>query len=117
MAAAYGGERLPAWVFLPKNALPPYQTVVFYPSGEGQLLHDSGWLGPQRHLLFVIRSGRAVLYPIYQGTYERNHGPPSGPNEITLCALPFPYVGVPMMTARSWSCSAPATISEAVASS
>ncbi len=82
MAAAYGGERLAAWVFLPKNASPPYQTVVFYPGGESQLLHDSGWLGPQRALLFVIRSGRALLYPIYQGTYERNHGPASGPNAL-----------------------------------
>ena len=33
----------------------------------------------------------------------------------TDCALPFPYVVVPTITARSWSCSAPATISDALA--
>jgi cephalosporin-C deacetylase-like acetyl esterase len=83
IAAAYGGERFTAWVFLPKNAQPPYQTVVYSPSGEGNILHDSEWLGPQRHLLFIIRSGRALIHPVYQGTYERNRDrPPSGPNAL-----------------------------------
>ena len=30
--AAYGGERVPAHLFLPKNASPPYQTVVYFPA-------------------------------------------------------------------------------------
>ena len=29
--AAYGGERVMAHLFLPKNAVPPYQTVVYFP--------------------------------------------------------------------------------------
>ena len=29
--AAYGNERVSAYVYLPKNAAPPYQTVVFFP--------------------------------------------------------------------------------------
>jgi len=28
--AAYGGERMAAWVYLPRNAKPPWQTVVFF---------------------------------------------------------------------------------------
>ncbi len=28
--AAYGGERVIAYLFLPKNARPPYQTVVYF---------------------------------------------------------------------------------------
>ena len=32
--AAYGGERMRAHLFLPKNASPPYQTVVFFPAGR-----------------------------------------------------------------------------------
>jgi pimeloyl-ACP methyl ester carboxylesterase len=83
LAAAYGGERFTAWVFLPKNAQPPYQTVIYSPSGEAQALHDSEWLGPQRQLLFVIRSGRALIHPVYQGTYERNRErPTAGPNAL-----------------------------------
>jgi tRNA A-37 threonylcarbamoyl transferase component Bud32 len=81
MAAAYGSERFTAWVFIPRNSQPPYQTVVYSPSAEAQALPDSGWLGPQRQLLFVIRSGRALLYPVYQGTYERER-PSAGPNAL-----------------------------------
>ena len=30
-AAAYGRERVPAFVYLPKGGQPPYQAVVFFP--------------------------------------------------------------------------------------
>ena len=32
--AAYGGERMRAYLFLPKNGSPPYQTVIFFPGGR-----------------------------------------------------------------------------------
>ena len=35
--AAYGGERVIAHLFLPRNAQPPYQTVVYFPSSIGLL--------------------------------------------------------------------------------
>src|SRR5207342_2001981 len=31
-SAAYGNERVPAFVFLPKNARPPFQALVYSPS-------------------------------------------------------------------------------------
>jgi hypothetical protein len=74
--AAYGGERLPLWLFLPKNASPPYQAVVYFPSGEALELPSSGYLGNDWWLDFIMRSGRALVHPIYQGTYERR---PTGP--------------------------------------
>ncbi len=55
---------------MPKNASPPYQTVMYFPGGDATLLRSSRDL----RLLetdFVIRSGRALLYLIYKGTYER----------------------------------------------
>jgi dienelactone hydrolase len=69
-AAAYGNQRIPAYLFLPKNAKPPYQTVVLFPSAYSRAVpsSDSLDLGTFE---FIIRSGRALLYPIYQGTYER----------------------------------------------
>ena len=79
-AAAYGGERVPAWLLLPKNSPPPYQTVVYYPAGEANVMHDSNGVGTQRYLDFVMRSGRALLHPVYQGTYERSSQLPAGPN-------------------------------------
>jgi eukaryotic-like serine/threonine-protein kinase len=76
--AAYGGERLPVNLFIPKNATPPYQTVVYFPGATATSLTSS------RNLLlypieFFLRSGRAVAFPIYKGTYERGVPRPSGP--------------------------------------
>ena len=33
-AAAYGDERIPAYLFLPKHTKPPYQAIVFFPDPE-----------------------------------------------------------------------------------
>ncbi len=43
-AAAYGNQRVPAYLFLPKNAAPPYQTVVFFPSAYGRQVSSSATL-------------------------------------------------------------------------
>jgi eukaryotic-like serine/threonine-protein kinase len=68
--AAYGNQRVPAFLFLPKNATPPYQTVVFFPSAYGRQVSSSASLDLAT-FEFIVRSGRAVLYPVYQGTFER----------------------------------------------
>jgi cephalosporin-C deacetylase-like acetyl esterase len=68
--AAYGGERVRAHLFLPRSASPPYQTVVLFPAGDAFRLRSSGDLS-LRWVDFTIRSGRALLYPVYKGTYER----------------------------------------------
>ncbi len=79
--AAYGRERVAAYLFLPRNAAPPYQTVVYFPSSLALAATSSQDL-EMRVYDFVIRSGRAVLYPIYKGTYERrNPSQRDGPNE------------------------------------
>ena len=77
--AAYGGERVPAYLFLPKNAKPPYQVVVFFPSGYALAVPSSRYLD-LRAFDFIVRSGRALLYPVYQGTFERRRTLPSGPS-------------------------------------
>jgi serine/threonine protein kinase/dienelactone hydrolase len=76
--AAYDGERLRAFLFLPANASPPYQTVVLFPAGDAFQLRSSRdmslvWVS------LVVNSGRALLYPVYKGTYER--GMPDGIGE------------------------------------
>jgi dienelactone hydrolase len=85
--AAYGLERVPAYLFLPRNASPPYQTVVYWPSGEAFALRTSDALRI-RNVEFLLRSGRAVLYPIYKDTYERqvpeNGGGPSKRRDIQI---------------------------------
>ena len=80
-AAAYGNERVPAYFFKPKQAKPPYQTIVLFPSGYARASPSSAHLD---YLMFdfLMRSGRAVLYPVYQGTFERRGGTAPGPNGV-----------------------------------
>ena len=69
--AAYNGERMIAYLFLPKNVRPPYQTVLFSPSARVLSLGDSSRLGDIQFFDYIVQSGRAVIYPILKGTYER----------------------------------------------
>jgi dienelactone hydrolase len=69
--AAYGHERVSAFLFRPKSAQPPYQTVVYFPGGGAENIASSSNLTGLEHVEVLVRSGRAVMYPIYQGTYER----------------------------------------------
>jgi dienelactone hydrolase len=69
--AAYGGERLPLYLFLPKNVAPPFQTLVLFPGADALTRSSEGLLSGFNRVDFVIRSGRAVLFPGFKGTYER----------------------------------------------
>jgi dienelactone hydrolase len=72
--AAYGNERVIAYLFLPADAKPPYQTVIYFP-GDGVLtVRSSQDLLGMTPVDFIIRSGRAVMYPVYKSTYERGDG-------------------------------------------
>jgi eukaryotic-like serine/threonine-protein kinase len=68
--AAYNDERVIAFLYLPKNVPPPYQTVVHFPGSEAQEFHTYTDLN-LFNLDFLMKSGRAVLFPMYKGTYER----------------------------------------------
>jgi hypothetical protein len=69
--AAYGGERVIAHLFLPRNAEPPYQTVIYFASGVARQTRTSQDL-ELRFVDFLPRMGRAVLYLVYKGTHERH---------------------------------------------
>ncbi len=78
-AAAYGDERVLGLLFLPRRTRPPYQTVVFFPSSGALRSSTSDRLTDLHVVDFVPRSGRALFYPIYKGTYERRGERSSGP--------------------------------------
>jgi serine/threonine protein kinase/dienelactone hydrolase len=73
--AAYGGERVTAYLFLPRNAAPPYQTIVYFPGSASALQRSSenieSYYEYSMFLSFLVKNGRAVLYPVYKGTFER----------------------------------------------
>jgi eukaryotic-like serine/threonine-protein kinase len=70
-AAAYGGERVVAYLFTPRQGTPPYQTVVFFPGSNAIHQRSSADLPAMRLVTPVLRSGRAFLYPVYKSTFER----------------------------------------------
>ena len=72
-AAAYGDERIPAYLFLPKNAKPPYQVMVSWGSA-GLYERSSTTTTDFDRYTFIVRSGRAFLYPIYKSMFERADG-------------------------------------------
>ena len=75
--AAYGGERIVAYLFLPKNTKPPFETVVYFP-GSASIYQKSSkdlesYFEFPMFLSFIVNNGRAVLYPVYKGTFERGN--------------------------------------------
>ena len=74
MDAAYGMERLTVHLFIPKEARPPYQSVIHWPgAGARQARTIASPFG--EGLAFLVQSGRVLVWPIYKGTYERRPQP------------------------------------------
>ncbi len=73
--AAYNDEKVIAYLFLPRNASPPYQTVIYGPGTAAFFQASSNNIDQYYEypvfLEYIVRSGRAVLFPVCQGTFER----------------------------------------------
>jgi dienelactone hydrolase len=75
VAAPYGDERMIINLFLPKISAPPFQTVIYFP-GSASLFKESSedidvYYEYPLFLSFLVKTGRAVAYPVYKGTFER----------------------------------------------
>ena len=70
--ASYNGERMEAFLFLPKHYPRPYQTVIFFPGASSVSRRSSKNIWWEVESFdFMIKNGRAVMFPIIKGTYER----------------------------------------------
>jgi dienelactone hydrolase len=79
-AAAYGNERVLGYLYIPKRATPPYQTILYLHPGMSLRL-PSPQPAEAQLFDFLIKSGRAVLLPALKGHYQRRYtAPPVGPN-------------------------------------
>ncbi|MGE3841117.1 MAG: protein kinase [Vicinamibacterales bacterium] len=71
--AGYGNERVVLHLYLPTSGSAPYPTVVYWPGWDTFGLDDVDlYFG--RQLDFLVKSGRAVAFPIYKGIFERSLG-------------------------------------------
>src|SRR5690606_28785931 len=76
---AYDGGRMMARLLLPKSARPPYQVIIYLPGTGARLLSSSGNPGESQVFQALLDTGRAVVLPIYAGTFERQAlGPTPG---------------------------------------
>ena len=84
-------ERMFVYLFLPMNAKPPYQTVVYFPGSWAARSPSSDGLERQAHFMrtvqYLIKSGRAVVHPITIGMYER-----SMPDSLRAAMGPHQYM-------------------------
>ena len=83
IATVYGGERMPVHLYLPKNVKPPYQAVLFFPGTLAIGAESSSDLQLNTFDIdFIVMSGRALVYPVYQFTYGRSDA------RVTAAAVP-----------------------------
>jgi eukaryotic-like serine/threonine-protein kinase len=77
--AGYDQQRVIASLYVPKGVKAPYQTIVYFPPRSARYLAKIDDSDIKR-IDFLMKTGRAVLFPTYQGTYERRLTGSPGPN-------------------------------------
>jgi dienelactone hydrolase len=73
MDAGYNNERLIIYLYLPRNVQPPYQPVIYFPGSNAIHMSMVASNYVQR-LDFIVKSGRVLVYPVLQGTFDRKDG-------------------------------------------
>jgi len=68
--APYGSERVEVHLFLPKGVDPPYRAVVFYPGATPFRMQSTDEMETM-WFDFLVRTGFAVVHPIYEGHFGR----------------------------------------------
>jgi pimeloyl-ACP methyl ester carboxylesterase len=96
------GERMTAHLYLPRNAVPPYQTVVYFPGGWAARISSSDHMEQHpsfiRSVRYFIKSGRALVHPITVGMYERLM-----PDSVWDAMGPHQYVDYRVRQVREFS--------------
>lgn len=73
LETGFGTERVPVHLYRPAMGRPPYQTIVYWPGWDTFWLDDvDEYVAKQ--IDFVIKSGRAVALPVFNGTFDRRSG-------------------------------------------
>jgi dienelactone hydrolase len=84
--AGYSGERFDVVLFVPRQFRPPYQALVYFGGIQDVLLPQTvesmqpGFNAMQ--IDYLVKSGRALVLPVYQGTYERFRTPRDATDQV-----------------------------------
>jgi len=73
--AAYGKERVIAYLFLPRRGTPPFQTIIDFPGGTASYFDSIKEYPIRRVATIHTKSRRAFVMPVYNGTFERRYPP------------------------------------------
>ena len=79
---AYGNERMQVHLLIPRDATPPYQSVIWFPGGDVYMLRSSEHLSSSYLVDFIPRSGRVLVQIVYWAMYERFDGRPESSGEL-----------------------------------
>lgn len=71
--SAYGADRVVLYLYLPTGGRAPFQTVVYWCGWDTFRLDDVDHYFA-RQIDFIVKSGRAVAFPVLPGTFERRVG-------------------------------------------
>ena len=69
--AGYADEKMVLYLFRPPKSARPLQTIVIFPGSSVIKLTDFESFDLYPIISILVRSGRAVAFPIYQSTFER----------------------------------------------
>ncbi len=105
--AAYGKERILAHLFLPEGKEPPFQTVIYFPGAASTWMPSSegieNYYEFTMFLSFLIRNGRAVMYPVYKGTFERGTPESMGLLNIPAQSYTYAYTEITVQEVKDFS--------------
>ncbi len=73
MASPAGSDDLLLHVYLPKDKSGPFPAVIFFPGADCLSVRKYDEFYSTTYD-FIPKSGRALIIPVYKGTYERNDG-------------------------------------------
>lgn len=86
--AGYNNEKLDLILFVPKNAKPPFQPVIYFSGIQIVLFPESSdTIEPgfaAAPIDYIVKSGRVLVQPIFQGTYERFKAPIDFTDEVRI---------------------------------
>jgi len=74
---AGGDDRIIAYLFLPKNTPPPFQSVVYFPGSSAMSLGSifEYTTVKNREVELYTKAGRAFVFPVFWNTFERQKRP------------------------------------------